>query len=293
MSTTTRTAEQRWSDFRTARDAALAEPHGWLTITSFQWLADSPGALEGVPGTWTGTATHAAVTAESADGLTDLTSGRPVTGTITATLGDEESLSWVAFGGTEGRRVVVELARRAGRYAVRTRDAEAPTLTHFTGVPVFGYRPDLVVEGRFEPFTAPREEMIATAHPDVPGKHRTVGEVVFRLPGEDGEFRLRASQEEAGSLAITFHDRTNGASTAAWRKVVTRRPRPDGTVLLDFNRTINYPSAFSPFGTCPAPVAGNVLAAPVEAGEKRPEDRRDGDRTAAPRMRRVQSRVSG
>ncbi|KQO03382.1 hypothetical protein ASF21_03560 [Arthrobacter sp. Leaf234] len=273
MSTTTRTAEQRWSDFRTARDAALAEPHGWLTLTSFQWLADSPGVLEGVPGDWSGATTHAAVTAEGADGLTDLTSGRLVTGTIMATLDDEESLSWVAFGGPDGRRVVVELARRAGRYAVRTRDVEAPALAHFTGVPVFGYRPDLVVEGRFEAFAAPREETIPTAHPDVPGTHRSVGEVVFRLPGEDGEFRLRASQEEAGSLAITFHDRTNGVSTAPWRKVVTRRPRPDGTVVLDFNRTINYPSAFTPFGTCPAPVGGNVLAAPVEAGEKCPDDR--------------------
>lgn len=273
MSTTTRTAEQRWSDFRTARDAALAEPHGWLTLTSFQWLADSPGVLEGVPGDWSGATTHAAVTAEGADGLTDLTNGRLVTGTITAALDDEESLSWVAFGGPDGRRVVVELARRAGRYAVRTRDVEAPALAHFTGVPVFGYRPDLVVEGRFEAFGAPREETIPTAHPDVPGTHRSVGEVVFRLPGEDGEFRLRASQEEAGSLAITFHDRTNGVTTAPWRKVVTRRPRPDGTVVLDFNRTINYPSAFTPFGMCPAPVEGNVLAAPVEAGEKRPDDR--------------------
>lgn len=270
MSTTTRTPAERWSDFRAARDAALAEPHGWLTLTSFQWLADSPGALDGVPGRWSGTGDHATVTAETRDGLTDLTSGRLVAGTITAALDDEESLSWVAFGGPDGRRVVVELVRRAGRYAVRTRDAAAPTLTDFTGVPVFGYRPDLVVEGRFEPYDAPLEEPIGTANPAVRGTHRTVGEVVFRLPGEEGEFRLRASQEEAGSLSITFHDMTNSISTAAWRKVVARRPRPDGTVVLDFNRAINYPSAFTPFGTCPAPVEGNVLDAPVEAGEKRP-----------------------
>ncbi|MCU1632176.1 MAG: hypothetical protein JWM61_828 [Micrococcaceae bacterium] len=270
MSTTTRTAEEEWLRFRDARDAALAETHGWLTLTSFQWLADAPSGVELVPGLWSETDGTARVTARAAYALTDLTNGRSIDGTVTATLDDEESLSWVASDGPDGRRIVVELARRAGRYAIRTRDAEAPTLTGFTGVPVFEYRPDLVVEGRFEPYDEPVAERIGTAHPEVPGTHRSVGDVVFRLPGEDGDFRLRASQENTGTLAITFHDATNGVSTAPWRKVTMRRPRRDGAVILDFNRTVNYPSAFTPFGTCPAPVDGNVIGAAVEAGEKMP-----------------------
>lgn len=270
MSTTTQTAEERWLRFREARNAALTEKHGWLTLTSFQWLADKPAGLDGVPGLWHSAAGTAVLTALPSDALTDLTSGRAVDGTITAGLDDEESLMWIAYGGDDGRQIVGELARRAGRYAIRTRDAAAPTLTAFAGVPTFGYRADLVVEGRFEPYDAVREERIATAHPEVPGAHAAVGEVVFSLPGDDREFRLRAAQEEAGSLAITFHDTTNGSSTAPWRKVTARRPRPDGTVILDFNRTINYPSAFTPFGTCPMPVSGNIIEAPIEAGEKDP-----------------------
>ena len=43
----------------------------------------------------------------------------------------------------------------------------------------------------------------------------------------------------------------------------------DQSVLIDFNRTINLPFAFTPYGTCPAPVAGNRLGLPVTAGEKK------------------------
>ncbi|MHA7240372.1 DUF1684 domain-containing protein [Arthrobacter sp. TMS1-12-1] len=269
---TDQTPEERWRRFRDARNAALAEDHGWLTLTSFQWLGGEPAQVDGVPGAWSSTGDSARLTARASGGLTDLTdpTGGRVEGTITATLDDEDSLLWVAYGGEDGRRVVVELARRAGRYALRTRDAASPVLTGFAGVPTFGYRPDLVVEGRFEPYGEPRHEPIATAHPEVPGSHETAGEVVFSLPGDSRRFRLRAAQDGAGSLSITFHDATNGVSTAAWRSVTTRRPRPDGGVVLDFNRAINYPSAFTPFGTCPAPVGANVVDALIEAGEKDP-----------------------
>ncbi|BBE24181.1 hypothetical protein MN0502_30640 [Arthrobacter sp. MN05-02] len=270
MSTTTRTAEERWMRFREARNTALAEEHGWLALTSFQWLGAEPSSVEQVPGLWSATHDGASLTASAADALTELAGGHRVDGTITAVLDDEESLLWVAHGGSTGRRIVVELARRAGRYAIRTRDAESPTVTAFGEVPVFGYRPDLVVEARFDPYDEPREERIRTAHAEVPGTTTLVGDVVFSLPGDAREFRLGASQEEAGALSITFHDSTNGSATAEWRKVATRRPRPDGTVIIDFNRTINYPSAFTPYGTCPMPVDTNRVEAAIEAGEKDP-----------------------
>ncbi len=264
----TPTAEDRWTRFRAARDEALAETHGWLSLTSFHWLADRPAAVASVPGLWSAAGDTASVTARPSDGLTDLATGLPVDGTLTAALDDEDSLMWVAYGGPDGHRVVVELARRAGRYALRTRDAGAATRTRFSGAPVFAYRPDLVLEGRFEPFTEPLHERISTSRADVPGTHTSVGDVVFALPGDPREHRLRASQDEAGALAVTFHDTTNGTSTASWRKVSLRRPRPDGSVVIDFNRTINYPSAYTPYGTCPRPVDANVVDAPVEAGEK-------------------------
>ncbi|THJ68572.1 DUF1684 domain-containing protein [Arthrobacter echini] len=272
-STDTGVAEELWQQFRAARTASLREPHGWLTLTSLQWLDETCAAMEIVPGLWSATGDRACLTASTDDGLTELRTGRRVAGTVTAVLDDEESLFWVSHGGKDGDRIVVELARRAGRYAIRTRDAESPTLTGFTGVPVFGYRPDLVLEGRFEPYPAPLVEPIRTAHPAVQARHTGVGDVVFALPSlPEGprEVRLRAARDDTGSLSITFHDATNGSTTALWRRLTTPPPAPDGAVVLDFNRAINYPSAFTPFGTCPMPVSSNTVDAPIEAGERQP-----------------------
>lgn len=274
MSTTPDAQLQRWQRFRANRNAALGAEHGWLTLTSFQWLESQPSAVDLVPGLWSADSTTAALTASASDGLTLVSTGEPVDGTITARLADEESLMWVQFGGPDGRQVVVELAMRADKYAIRTRDSESPVFTEFDGVPTFGYRPDLVVEARFEAYPEPVDVPIATANPLVDGVHRSVGELVFRLPGKDHEYRLHAEEEKLGALTVTFHDETNGDSTDEWRKVSTPRPRVDAsgnaTVVLDFNRAINYPSAFTPYGTCPMPVRNNSLDARIEAGEKRP-----------------------
>jgi len=274
MSTAPDAQLQRWQRFRANRNAALAAEHGWLTLTSFQWLEGRPSAVDLAPGLWSADSTTAALTASASDGLTLVSTGEPVDGTITARLADEESLMWVQFGGPDGTQVVVELAMRADKYAIRTRDSQSPVFTEFDGVPTFAYRPDLVVEARFEPYPEPVDVPIATANPLVDGVHRSVGELVFRLPGKDHEYRLHAEEEKLGALTVTFHDETNGDSTDEWRKVSTPRPRVDAsgkaTVVLDFNRAINYPSAFTPYGTCPMPVRNNSLDARIEAGEKRP-----------------------
>ena len=275
MNTATNAQRARWQRFRQARNTALATEHGWLTLTSFQWLEDRPAGVELAPGLWSTDGTTAFLTAVAADGLTFVDTGEPVDGTVSAALLNEQSLMWVQYGGEDGRQVVVELARRADKYAIRTRDSKSPVLTGFDGVPAFDYRPELVVEARFLPYPEPVEVPIGTANPLVDGIHRSVGELVFRLPGKDHEFHLQAEEEKLGALAVTFHDETNSAAvaeeaSAEWRKVSTARPRPDNTVILDFNRAINYPSAFTPYGTCPMPVKNNSLDVKIEAGEKQP-----------------------
>ncbi|MCQ6269275.1 DUF1684 domain-containing protein [Pseudarthrobacter sp. R1] len=270
MSTIPAAKVERWQRFRDNRNKALATRHGWLTLTSFQWLEDSPAAVELAPGRWSTDGTTATLTAVPADGLSLVESGKPVHGTVSAALTDEESLMWVQFGGTDGAQVVVELAVRGGKYAIRTRDAGSPVFTEFDGVPTYPYDPRWEVTGKFEPYAEPVDVPIATANPLVDGIHRTVGDVVFRLPGSRHEFRLQAEEEKLGALTVTFHDETNGDTTDDWRKLALPRPRPDGSVVLDFNRAINYPSAFTPYGTCPMPVKNNSLDIRVEAGEMQP-----------------------
>ena len=258
----------RWQRFRDNRNKALAEEDGWLSLTSLQWLEPQPSPVELVPGLWSTSESvgleTAVLTAREDEGLVFFEEGNPVDGTFSAHLTNEESLYWVRYG-----TIVVELAMRGGRYAIRTRDSQSPTRTEFRGVPVFDYDPKWVIEAHWEPYPEPREVPISTANPLVDGIHRSAGEIVFHHHGH--EYRLQAEQGRLGDLTITFHDETNGKTTDDWRKVSTAKPRPDGSVIIDFNRTINYPSAFTPYGTCPMPVRDNSLDLAVEAGEKMPE----------------------
>ncbi len=274
------TARRNWLRFREERNVSLAQEHGWLSLTGFFWLPDSPGRLPGLPGLWSASDGGAVLEAAGTDGLHLADSGEAASGRLAARLDDEESLLWVGFqtghdGAGQGGDVVVELARRAGRYAVRPRDASSPVLASFREVPVYGYAPEWILSGIFEPYRQPVDVPIRTAHPEVPGVHRSVGEVAFSLPGDQAVQRLQVASSGRGSLMLTFHDATNGASTAGWRSLTFPAPaagtRERGPVVLDFNRAVNYPSAFTPFGTCPMPVDGNRVAGPVEAGEKRPD----------------------
>ena len=130
-------------------------------------------------------------------------------------------------------------------------------------MPTFDFRPDLVIEARFVPYPEPVDVPIGTANPLVDGVHRSVGELVFRLPGADHEFHLQAEEEKLGALTVTFHDETNGESNRrvaeGLHRQAPRRLLGNRSVVLDFNRAINYPSAFTPYGTCPMPVRNNSL----------------------------------
>lgn len=271
MHDTTDGTLEGWQRFRSARNRDLGQEYGWLTLTSLHWLTSDPARLENIPGLWSSDGREAVLSAPAAEGLTLVGSGTAVDGTVSASLEDEESLLWVQFGGSSGDRVQVELARRGGRYGIRTRDLTAPVFTGFREVPTFDFRPDLVVDARFDAYPAPVDVPIHTAHPAVDGVHRTVGELVLRFPGAESEYRLQVAAEGPDQLALTFHDATNNQTTAGWRKVVFAAPKPgSSSVTVDFNRAVNYPSAFTPYGTCPMPVGSNIIKEPVEAGEKQP-----------------------
>jgi uncharacterized protein (DUF1684 family) len=95
-----------------------------------------------------------------------------------------------------------------------------------------------------------------------------VGTVHLALGGSAYELVVTAAGE--GRLAVSFSDETSGVESAPWRTVTTGPLQADGSVEVDFNRTINLPYAFTDYGTCPAPVEGNRLPLPVTAGERQP-----------------------
>jgi hypothetical protein len=250
--------EQDWQTWHAAREQDLDTDYGWLSIAAFDWLPAAPTALHGLPGKWWADGERAHV---RADGELTL-GGEPVHGETSASVAEAGSLSWLLYGDR-----LAELVLRGGRYAVRQRDPRTATRRDFTGVPTYPVNPDWVVRGYYTPYATPRKVEVSTARDDLRQHVTAVGTVHVALGGS--AYELVATAAGSGRLALSFHDKTNGEETAPWRTVTTGIVERDQSVLIDFNRTINLPFAFTAYGTCPAPVAGNRLGLPVTAGEKK------------------------
>lgn len=259
-----------------ARIDRLKRPDGWLSLVGLHWI--EPGR-------------HRVGSAVDSDIV--LNTGPAVLGTIERE-GDSVFLTpadaaGVAFTpAAEGRvRLLPDssgtptvvhfnagkasflLIERSGRFGLRVRDAEAPTLTGFGGIERFPVDPAWRVEARF------------TAHP--PGKTIDIASVINTLepmanPGVleftlDGTpYRLEAILEgpDDQSLFVIFADRTNRSSTyGAGRFVYTDGLPANGRVVLDFNKAYNPPCALNAYSTCPLPPPENRLDLAVEAGERR------------------------
>ena len=250
-----------WERWHAEREADLATDYGWLSLTGFAWLAAEPTAVDGLPGLWWDDHGTARLRVGTADAVT--VDGQVVNGDSTAAVDEGGSVEWVEVGTTH-----VQLLRRGGRLAVRSRDPQAPTRTGFEGVPTFAYDPAWVVEGRFTRDDEPSLVEVATARADLRQHVRIAGSLAVSI-GEDSH-TLRVGENADGTLHVLFHDATNGTETALWRSVTTHRPGPDGDVLIDLNRAVNLPYAFTDFGTCPAPPEVNRLPVRVTAGERAP-----------------------
>ena len=257
-----------WTRWHDERETELRAEHGWLSITAFHWLTETPATLPGLPGRWHSRDdwAHLGVDPADPDALVlaqGPAAGSAVRGAVTARVDEAGSTIWVRHGDR-----AVELVRRGGRYAVRVRDPRAPERLAFRGVPTFPVDPEWVRRGRLVPFAEPAAVTVETARPDLRQQATAVGTVEFVLDGR--QHVLTATAGPRGRLALSFTDLTNGRLTAPWRVVSLDPPDETGSVVIDFNRTVNLPFAFSEFGTCPAPVAGNHLPVAINAGERAP-----------------------
>lgn len=265
-------AAREHAAWRAARARELRAPHGWLSPTALHWPTATPRPLPGVPGEWW-----------VADGTLFT---RPLTGDTSVLTGERveqggvTSVSVTEGHGTilgtflpEGRdatddehEVAVEVVLRTRRYGVRLRDPQAATRTAFDGVPAFDHDPSWVLDVPVRWYDAPETATVGAARPRLVHQVDVIGEVEV---AHDQVLLL------TGTLAkptLLFTDETDG--TAPWRIVRAwapdETPGASDTLRLDLNRAENLPFAFTAFGTCPAPVAGNHLPFAVPAGERAP-----------------------
>jgi uncharacterized protein (DUF1684 family) len=243
-----------WQDWLARRERDLREPYGWLSLVGLHWLDERPRRFDDLPGAWSAASGVIRVKASVSDGIRH--DGRPLDG-VREVKGD--AAEFVTYG-----RVRVEALIRDGRAGIRLRDPEGPVLTAYDGPSVFPYGSEWVVPGDFTPRHPAKRLEVDTAQPGIREETVDVGEVRFTLGGREQRLIATGGPD---TITVVFHDPTNGDTTAPWRQLDA--DVVDGRVTLDFNRARNFPSAFTDFGICPMPPAGNEITVPVTAGERR------------------------
>ncbi|MDT7652847.1 MAG: uncharacterized protein QOI36_4253 [Pseudonocardiales bacterium] len=252
-----------WQEWHAERENVLRAPHGWLSLTGLHWLDAAPAAYPELPGTWRATGDGGVeVTAAASCGLE--IDGAVVDGTVR--IEPVDGLPGVLV--TVGDRRI-EVIRRTDSYALRVRDPQALTLTAFDSIPTYPVEPRWVLIGRFEPYDELRPITVDAVVEGLNHYFTAVGEVHLEIDGQ--RQRLVALPGKEGALSLHFRDATSGHGTyGGGRILATGDPAEDGTVIVDLNRTVNLPCAFTEFATCPLPPAGNTVTVPVEAGERSP-----------------------
>lgn len=262
---------QQWREWHEAHERQRADAHGFLAITSIRWLGPEPERFGDAPGAWS--ADERGVTVVLAEGEELVVDGEAVHGRHEFGVLPERTDIKPRFGDA-----VAEIAKRGGNHILRPRHPEHPLRVRYQGTPTFEPDPAWVFTGRFLPFDEPRATTVGAVAEGIQHVYASPGVVEFEAGGQTR--RLTAfNGKTPGALMALFTDETSGVTTyAANRSIAIAPPTGDGSVVVDFNRAVNLPCAYTDFATCPLPPAENHLPFAVEAGERIPRERQEGAR---------------
>ncbi|MGG5170587.1 DUF1684 domain-containing protein [Pseudarthrobacter sp. J1738] len=268
---TTTSFAAEWNHWHAAHEQNRTHPYGFLAVTHLHWLGDSPAVLEGAPGVWSVQDDAVRVILEPGESL--LQDGKELNqgaGT-SVTFGPIPERDGINL--TSGESVL-ELAKRGGEYVLRPRHPENELLQQYQGTPAYAPNEAFAIPAKFVPYQTPRPTTVGAAVEGIHHVYEAPGKIHFELDGQ--ELALTAfNGHEAGALLVLFTDATSGKTTYAANRSLSVTPAADGTVLLDFNRAVNLPCAYTDLAMCPLPPAENRLPVAIEAGEKIPYERQE------------------
>ena len=151
-------------------------------------------------------------------------------------------------------------------YALRVRDAEAPSRRDFPGIDSYPLDPAWRISADWVALDQPQEvdiDLVTGARDRV----RITHEARFTHDGQ--QITLLPTHEKSGKPMFVIRDKTAGAETYAAARFLIGEVQGD-TVVLDFNRAFSPPCAFTDFAVCPLPVRQNIMPFAIRAGEKKP-----------------------
>jgi hypothetical protein len=265
--TSYRTQIEKW---RQQREESLQAENGWLTVVGLFWLREGANTVGTGPGNNfvlpRGSAPEKVGTFDFHDGRTVFraapgaavtVNGKPVaTAAMTADSAGPPDLLRV-------HDLTMFVIKRGSRFGVRLKDKNSEARRKFTGTHWFPVAEKYRVTAKFVPYTPPKMIPVPNILGDIEPE-ASPGYVEFTLEGQ--QLRLEPVSE-GDVLFFIFKDLTAGKETyPSGRFLYTDFPQ-QGEVILDFNRAVNPPCAFTPYATCPLPPKQNHLPVRIEAGE--------------------------
>ena len=276
-------SEAAWNQWHLARLDRLSQPDGWLSLVGLDFLPTAVGevlSFGGADGDISPDGFNAKL------GQLELRQDgwwfRVETGTKCTWNGQQQEkgiLQTDAEGEPTTLRVgggILTLIDRGGRVALRSRHPDAKSRVDFSGIPCWPWQEHAIVKGTF----LPAQPGLTFQYVNALGETEETslgGTVRFTWPSvgdanvEPATYELIGSLNGDGSLWVVFSDDTSGdESYGGGRFLSISAPDGKGEVVIDFNRSVNPPCAFTPFATCPRPPVQNQLPFKVVAGEKSP-----------------------
>lgn len=200
------------------------------------------------------------VTLKLADGVSMVSEGTPFTGER-AMKTSSEKRDWISL-----NRISMHIIERNGTFVLRLADNESLVRKNFPGRLWYAPKNNFVVDAKFVPYPPGRTLSIVNVIDEI-SEEPSPGFVEFKINGKTHKMDVIGNDD---GLFFVFRDGTSGDTTYRPSRFlfVDKKPEPNTTFKLDFNKAYNPPCAFSEFTTCPLPPKQNIMQTRIEAGEK-------------------------
>ena len=163
--------------------------------------------------------------------------------------------------------LLIEITTMNGANALRIRDTHSAAAENFAPIDYFPTRPELRFKADWVKFAEPQQLTINTSK-DIETEVEATHKAVFDLDGR--HFELIATHGTPERPQFVIRDLTSRDSTYPAARFVYGEDVTDTSIVVDFNKALNPPCAFTEFAVCPLPPPENVLPIRIEAGEKWP-----------------------
>jgi hypothetical protein len=244
--------------YRAQREATLKQDDGWLTVVGLFRLKEGDNRVG------SGESNEVALPSPAPARVGKITfskgqaiyyaEGRP--GTVLRANLDVITVGNVKF----------FVIKRGDDFFIRVKDNNSKIRREFSGLKWFPVDTSWKIAAKFTPYDKPHTILFDSQN-GVKQPMQSPGFVTFAREGK--EYRLEPVWEDR-ELFFIFRDATSNKSTyGAARFLYSAAAAKDGSVILDFNKAINPPCAFTAYATCPLPPPQNRLALAVTAGEKK------------------------